>query len=158
MPESDRVELRRRWNELSCSETIGEISDVPRGDRDRATTVGGVFDPLRGVIGGATVPHPIGQRLQSRRGDQIRIRRDWPIRQLDPRSRFGAFLLRERSLFQLFLLKAISLPRRGARTRRCIPHFRGRVLRMALLSRMISGNIASERIQRRFSALSVQRT
>jgi hypothetical protein len=46
----------------SCPETIGEISHIPRGERDRATTFGRVLDPLRGVIGSATFPHRIGQR------------------------------------------------------------------------------------------------
>jgi hypothetical protein len=91
MTESDRAEIRRRRNELSCPETVGEISHIARGDRDGAATLAGVLDPLCGVIGIATFPHCIGQRVQSRRGHQIRMRRDWPIRQLDLRSRFGAF-------------------------------------------------------------------
>jgi hypothetical protein len=90
MPESDGAEIRRRRNEPSCPEAIGEISHVPRGDRDSVTTLGGVRDPLSRVIGSASFPHCIGQRLQSRRGHQIRMRRDWPIRQLDLRGRFGA--------------------------------------------------------------------
>jgi hypothetical protein len=36
-------------------------------------TLGSVLDPLGGVIGSATFPHRLGQRLQSRRGHQIRI-------------------------------------------------------------------------------------
>jgi hypothetical protein len=54
MPESDRAEIGRRRNELSCPETIGEISHIPRGNRDRAATFGGFLDPLRGVIDSAT--------------------------------------------------------------------------------------------------------
>ena len=50
MPESDGAEIRRRPNELSCPEAIGEISHIPSGDRDSATTLGGVLDPMRGVI------------------------------------------------------------------------------------------------------------
>ena len=46
MPKSDRAEIRRRRNELSCPEAIGEISHIPRGDRDSAATFGGVLDPL----------------------------------------------------------------------------------------------------------------
>ena len=76
---------------LSGPETLGEISHIARGDRDSATTFAGVLDPLRGVIGSATFRHRIGQRLQSRRGHQIRMRRDRPIRQLDLGGRFGAF-------------------------------------------------------------------
>jgi hypothetical protein len=34
MPEGNRAEIRRRRNELSCPETFGEISDIPRGDHD----------------------------------------------------------------------------------------------------------------------------
>ena len=79
MPEGDRAEIRRRRNKLSRPDTVGEISHVARGDRDGATTFAGV-DPLRGVIGSATLRHHIGQRLQSRRGHQIRMRRDRPIR------------------------------------------------------------------------------
>jgi hypothetical protein len=91
MPESDDAEIRRRRNELSCPETIGEISHIPRGDRDSATTFGGILDPLRGVISSTTFRHRIGKRLRSRSSHQIRMRRDWPIWQLDFRSRFGAF-------------------------------------------------------------------
>ena len=47
MPESDSAEIRRRRNELSCPETIDEISHVPEGDRDTTTTFSGVLDPLR---------------------------------------------------------------------------------------------------------------
>ena len=65
MPESDNAEIRRRRNELGCPQTFGEISHIPRGDGDSATTFGGVLDPLRGVIGCATFAHRIGQRLQS---------------------------------------------------------------------------------------------
>jgi hypothetical protein len=64
MPKSDGSEIRRRPNELSCPETIGEISHIPKGNRDRATTFGGFLDPLRGIIDSATFPHRIGQRLQ----------------------------------------------------------------------------------------------
>ena len=60
MPESDRAELRRRRNKLSCPETIGEISHIAGGDRERATTFAGVLDPLRGLIGSATLTHRIG--------------------------------------------------------------------------------------------------
>ena len=91
MPESDRAEVRRRRNNLSCPEAILEISHIPRGDRDGATTFGGVLDPLRGVTSSTTFPHRGSQRLEPRRGYQIRMRRDWPIRQYDLRSRFGAF-------------------------------------------------------------------
>ena len=83
MSKSDRAELRRRRNKLCCPQTLGEISHIARGDRDSATTFAGVLDPLRSVIGSATFRHRIGQRLQSRRGHQIRMRRDRPIRQLD---------------------------------------------------------------------------
>ena len=58
MPESDRAELRRRRNKLSCPETIGEISHIARGDRESATTFSGVLDLLRGVIGSATEKLP----------------------------------------------------------------------------------------------------
>ena len=51
--------------------------------------VAGVLYSLRGVIGSATFPHRIGQRLQSRRGHPIRMRRDGAVRQLDLRGRFG---------------------------------------------------------------------
>jgi hypothetical protein len=44
MPEGNRAEIRRRRKELSCPETFGEISDIPRGDHDSATTFGGVQD------------------------------------------------------------------------------------------------------------------
>jgi hypothetical protein len=64
MPESDRAEIRRRRNELSCPETIGEISHIPRGNRDRAPMFGGFLDPLRGLISSATFAHRVGQRLQ----------------------------------------------------------------------------------------------
>jgi hypothetical protein len=60
MPESDGAEIRQRRNKLSCPETIGEISHIPRGDRDSATTFGDFLDPLRGVIGSPTFPHRIG--------------------------------------------------------------------------------------------------
>ena len=50
MPESDRDEIRRSRNELSCPYAFGEISHIPSGDRDIATTLGGVLDPMRGVI------------------------------------------------------------------------------------------------------------
>ena len=76
MPESDDAGIRRRPNELSCPQTFGEISHIPRGDRDSATTFGGVLDPLRSVIGCAAFPHRIGQRVQSRRG--LASPREWP--------------------------------------------------------------------------------
>jgi len=53
MPESDRAELRRRRNKLSCPETIGEISHIARGDRDSATTFA---IPLRGGLSFSSFP------------------------------------------------------------------------------------------------------
>jgi hypothetical protein len=91
MPESDRAKIRRRRYELSGPEAISEISHIPRGDSDSATTFGGILNSLCDVIGNATFPHRIVQRFQARSGHQIRVRRVWPIRQLDLRSRFGAF-------------------------------------------------------------------
>ena len=91
MPESDGGDVCPRRNELSCPQTICQISHVPRGDRDRATTFARILDLLRRVIGSATFAHRIGQSLQSGGGHQIRVRRDWPIRELDLRSRFGGF-------------------------------------------------------------------
>src|SRR5271157_3072640 len=90
MPESDRVDLLRRRNDLSRPETIRKISHIARGDRDCVTTFAGVFDLLRGVIRRATFRHRLGQQLKSGRRHQIRMRRDRPIRQLDLGGRFGA--------------------------------------------------------------------
>jgi hypothetical protein len=56
MPESDDADIRGRRNELGCPQTFGEVSHIPRGDRDSVTTFGGILDPLRGVIGCATFP------------------------------------------------------------------------------------------------------
>jgi hypothetical protein len=122
MPESDDAEIRRRRNELSCPETVGEVSHIPRGERDSATTFGGVLDPLRGVIGCATFPHRIGERVQSRCGHQIRMRRDRPIRQLDLRGRFGAFFAGEGHAHRFdFSFSRRSLPRHGTLRRRLSP-------------------------------------
>ena len=116
MPEGDGAEIRRRRNQLSRPETIGEISHIPRGERDSAPTLADVLDPLRGVIGSATFPDCIGQRLQSRCGHQIRMRRDWSIRQLDLGSRFGAFFAGEGHAhrFDVSFLRAIAAASRHA--------------------------------------------
>jgi hypothetical protein len=52
MPKRDCAELHRRRNDLSCPQTIGEISRFARGDRESATTFSGVLDLLRGVVNG----------------------------------------------------------------------------------------------------------
>jgi hypothetical protein len=82
MPESDRAELRRR-NKLSCPETIDEISHIARGDRDSATTFAGVLDPLRGVIGSATLSLIATVSASSPDTSPNSDAARWAIRQLD---------------------------------------------------------------------------
>jgi hypothetical protein len=58
--------------------------------------------------------HCIGQRLQPRRGHQIRMRRDRTIRQLDLSSRFGAFFSGEGDAHNFdFSFSSQSLPRQA---------------------------------------------
>jgi hypothetical protein len=63
MPKRDCAELHRRWNDLSCPQTIGEISRFARGDRESATTFSGVLDLLRRVVNGVRFRQRVGQRL-----------------------------------------------------------------------------------------------
>jgi hypothetical protein len=89
MPKRDCAELHRRRNDLSCPQTIGEISRFARGNRESATTFSG-FDLLRGVVNGVRFRQRLGQRFQSWLRRQIRMRWDRPVGQLDLRGRFGA--------------------------------------------------------------------
>ena len=59
MSKSDCAELGWWRNDLSCPQTIGEVSHFARSDRDSATTLAGVLDLLRGVISGATFRHRV---------------------------------------------------------------------------------------------------
>jgi hypothetical protein len=65
MSKSDRAELLSWRNNLSCPQTIGEISHFARGDRDSATTFSDILDLPRCVVGGATFRHRAGQRIKS---------------------------------------------------------------------------------------------
>ena len=65
MSKSDSAELLSWRNNLSCPQTIGEISHFARSDRDSVTTFAGVLNQLRDVVSGAPFRHRVGQRLQS---------------------------------------------------------------------------------------------
>ncbi len=90
--EGDGAEISRRWDKVGRPEAVREISHIARGERDSAPAFAGVLDPQRGVTGRAAFLHRRRQRLQSRRGHQIGMRRDRSIWQFDFRgSRCAVF-------------------------------------------------------------------